>query len=46
MQFAHQSAVKVVHPMVALNAADMGKLLDVKDREIVHINDAKRIVAS
>ena len=37
MQINHQSAAKVVHPTVALSAVDMVKLLDVKDREIVHL---------
>ncbi|MBC7501933.1 MAG: hypothetical protein H7315_15780 [Herminiimonas sp.] len=36
MQFNHQSDAEVVHPTVALSAADMVRLLDVKDRKIVH----------
>jgi transposase len=37
MQFNHQSVAKVVHPTVALSSVEMVKLLDVKDREIVHL---------
>ncbi|NML59889.1 IS66 family transposase [Massilia sp. RP-1-19] len=37
MQFNQESAAKIVHPTVALSAVDMAKLLDVKDREIVHL---------
>ncbi|MBC7501388.1 MAG: IS66 family transposase, partial [Herminiimonas sp.] len=37
MQSNHQSDAKVVHPPVTLTAADMVRLLDVKDREIVHL---------
>ncbi|NML61352.1 hypothetical protein HHL21_09740 [Massilia sp. RP-1-19] len=37
MQFDQESAAKLVHPTVALSAVDMAKLLDVKDREIVHL---------
>ena len=37
MQINHQSSVKIAHPTVVLSAVDMVKLLDVKDREIVHL---------
>ncbi|HTD04186.1 hypothetical protein [Undibacterium sp.] len=37
MQFNQESAAKTAHPAVALSAMDMVKLLDVKDREIVHL---------
>jgi hypothetical protein len=41
MQFNHRSAANLAHPTVALSAAEMVNLLDVKDREI----DLRRQVA-
>jgi hypothetical protein len=37
MQLNQQSTARIVYPTVALSAVDMAKLLDVKDREIVHL---------
>jgi transposase len=37
MQFDQQSASQFVHPTVAMSAADMVALLDVKDREIIRL---------